>query len=364
MKKEAVLEKKELLCSLINLIVIKMFFTYPRMLVNNSANAAWIQLIYAGLVSLLIFFAVDFFYRHTEMKNIFEISEKIGGKPLKIVVGVVIICVLLARLGANMRIFPETIRTVLLPETPTELISLLFAAAVVFGAYMGIYAICRIHSLFIPLVGIVMLLFVLILIPDMRLNNIFPIAGAGTQKIFCTGVSAVDMFSDMMLIYIIMPFCKAERDTKISVKYAIIIGGAASAVILLVYCLVYPYPISREFVLPIYQLARIANIGQYFQRFDAFFEFSWSVAMLLYSSLYLYVICYCFAESFGLEYMRELIIPIAVLALSIGFIPTNFVTFISDSYYLLNISGVILYAVPFVIGILYSIKKRKERRGT
>lgn len=360
MKNEFAPEKKELVCTFVNLIVIKMFFTYPRMMLSTSGNAAWIQFAYAGIISFFIFLCVSYFYKNAGCENIFVIAEKIGKKPMRLIFGTAVVLILTVNLAENMRIFPETIRTVLLPETPVEMTALLFIISIAVGAYTGIYSICRIHSLFMPIVGVVMLFFVIILIPDININNIFPLVGTGTQKIFGEGISSVSLFSDMMLIYIILPFCKNKRDAKSSMSYAFLIGTSASVIILLVYCLVYPYPISGEFILPVYQLARIANIGKYFQRFDAFFEFAWSVAMLLYASFYLYVICYSFCETFELEYYKELIVPFALLAAGIGFIPTNFVTFISDSYYILNIFKMILYAIPLLIGISFKIKKGGE----
>lgn len=363
MKKEFILGKKELTCTFINLIVVKMFFTYPRMMVNNSGNAAWIQMIYAAIVSFFIFLIINFLNKHSEMGNIFEIAEKTGGNFLRIVVGIVIILALTANLAVNMRIFPESVRTVLLPETPTEAIVLLYIAAISIGAYMGIYSICRIHSLFMPIVAMVMGLFFLMLIPDINIKNIFPLAGKGTYKLFIDGFSSVSLFSDMMLIYIILPFCKNKRDTKQSISYSFIISGISSVLMLLVYCLVYPYPISKEFILPVYQLARIVNIGQYFQRFDAFFEFSWSIAMMLYSSFYLFVICYAFSETFKVRYYRQLILPIVLLAACIGFVPTNFVTFLSDSYYISAIMAAIIYLVPGILGVLYGFKQKRMCQG-
>ena len=57
------LEKKELTCTFINLIVVKMLFTYPRVMIQNSGNAAWIQMIYVTLIALGIFLFIDHFFQ-------------------------------------------------------------------------------------------------------------------------------------------------------------------------------------------------------------------------------------------------------------------------------------------------------------
>ena len=356
------LEKKELTCTFINLIVVKMFFTYPRIMVINSGNAAWIQMIFVSLVSFGLFLLVNHFNKTSEMENIFDISEKIGGNILRIIVGIIVLFILIINLAINIRTFPESIRTVLLPNTPTKIIMLLFILSISIGAYMGIYSICRIHSLFMPIVAFVMIVFLLMLIPDINVNNIFPIAGTGTYNVFVKGMRSISVFADMMLIYIILPFCKNKRDAKKSVSYAFLISGIASAIMLLIYILIYPYPISKEFIIPIYQLARIVNIGSYFQRFEAFFEFAWSIAMMLYASFYLFVICYTFTEVFKTKYYKQVIIPIVLLAAALGFIPTNFVTFLDDGYIASRIFYPMLYLISGVIGILYTIKFRKRER--
>ena len=363
MNKKFFLEKKEIACTFINIIIVKMFFTYPRIMVTNSGNAAWMQMLYVSLVCFGIFLIVDFLNRNNEMENIFDISEKVGGKILRIIIGSVILLVLLTNLSENIRIFPESIRTVILPNTPTKFIMFLFIGAISIGAYMGIYSICRIHSLFIPIIGLVMIFFFLVLLPDIDLNNIFPLSGTGVYNVFVKGLRGISVFSDMMIIYIILPFCKNRRDIKTSISYSFLISGIAAAVMLLIYVLVYPYPISREFILPAYQLARIAKIGSYFQRFEAFFEFAWSIAMMLYAAFYLFVICYTFTETFKTKYYTEVIMPIVLLSAGLGFVPMNFVTFLGDAEIAARIVYPILFLIPAGVGVIYSIKlKRRERR--
>ena len=362
MNKNFQLERKELTATFINLIVVKMLFTYPRFMVLNSGNAAWIEMIYVSLIALLLYVFIDFLNRKTQSENIFELSEKVGGKFLRIIVGVVFIAVLLVNLSVNIRIFSECIRTVLLPNTPTTLVMLLFIAAISIAAFMGIYSICRVHALFVPVAAFVMLGFLIMLIPDINLNNLFPLIGTGTKQVFVSGLRSISVFSDVMSIYILAPFCKSKRDTKRSVFYGILIGGLVATLMLLLYALVYPYPISREFVIPIYQLARIVNVGQYFQRFEAFFEFTWSIAMMLYASFSLFLICYSFSETFKTKYYREAILPVVLLAASLGFVPTNFVTLLSDGYEIYNIIFPLLFIIPAGVGGVYYFKKRERRK--
>jgi len=218
MNKHFIIDKKELTSTFINLIIAKMFFTYPRMLVLNAGSGAWIQMLYVAFISFLLFLVVNKLNSSAGMENIFDISEKIGGKALRIVIGLIIFCVLTVNLAMNIRIFSESIRTVLLPNTPTSMVMLLFIIAISIAAYMGIYSICRIHALFMPVAAIVMIGFLIMLIPDINLSNIFPIAGLGTYNIFVNGLESLSLFADVMTIYILLPFCRNKRDIKVGIS--------------------------------------------------------------------------------------------------------------------------------------------------
>ena len=141
MKNHFIIGKKELTSTFINLIIAKMFFTYPRMLVQNSGNAAWIQMLYVAIISFGLFSIVNRLNNKTEMSNIFDISERVGGKFFRILVGLVLFSILIINLAMNIRIFSESIRTVLLPNTPTSMVMLLFIIAIGIGAYTGVYSI-------------------------------------------------------------------------------------------------------------------------------------------------------------------------------------------------------------------------------
>lgn len=355
-------EKKELTATIVNLVVAKMFFTYPRVMVLTSGNAAWIQMIYATLLSFLIFLAISKIMKNSEGQNIFQMAEKVGGAPFRIIIGIVVMIVLISTLASEIRVFSESVGMVLLPNTSTKLIMLVFIGTISIGAYIGINSIWRIHSIFMPIIAVVLLFFLIVLIPDMDLNNIFPIMGTGTQNIFLKGTESTYVFADIMTIYIIIPFCKNKSDVEKSTKYAFFISGAVSVAVIATYTLVYPYPVSEAFVIPSYQLARMANVGFYFQRFEAFFEFCWSIAMMLYAAYYLYIICYSFAETFRLKYRREVILPIVLFAASLGFLNTDLVSFLADKYAISKTIYPLLYIIPAAVGILYNIKIKRGHK--
>ena len=82
------IDRKKMTTLLINVISVKMLLTFPKIMIINSGNAAWIECIYNTLIVIGLFWITTKLYRSN--KNIIQLAEMTGKKWLKIIVGVVI----------------------------------------------------------------------------------------------------------------------------------------------------------------------------------------------------------------------------------------------------------------------------------
>ncbi|MBD9025461.1 MAG: hypothetical protein EGR09_01105 [Clostridiales bacterium] len=87
------IDRKKMTTLLINVISVKMLLTFPKIMIINSGNAAWIECIYNTLIVIGLFWITTKLYRSN--KNIIQLAEMTGKKWLKIIVGVVVFVVLL-----------------------------------------------------------------------------------------------------------------------------------------------------------------------------------------------------------------------------------------------------------------------------
>lgn len=362
MKKVLTLEKKGIASLLVNAITVKMLFSFPRNLVIKSGSAAWIQMIFLSLIALLIFYITNKVYEKAGMNNVLTLAQRIGGKWLKIVIGLILLSVLGLQMAVNMRFFPESVNAILLPETPMEFILLLFAVCIAFGAYMGLDSLVRVNAIFLPIAGIFLLFFLILLFPHMDTANIFPILGTGTYNIFVKGWQELRVFGDIILLNVLLPFCKNRKEVAAGGYRAIIISGIIGTLICLMYTLTFSYPASTEFVTPIYMMARLLQIGRYFQRLEAFFEFIWAIAMLIYASLYLFAICYVWKEMFNLQYYRPIITSAVILIVMLSLVPGSIVDLYRTNFVTKWIIYPMAFVLPVAVGILYRIKIRRRTK--
>ncbi len=347
------LQKKEMTALLINVISVKMLLTFPRIFIINSGNAAWIQATYNFIAVFLIFLVTKMLYRGK--KNIIELAETAGGKPLKIVVGMIVFALLLINFSSIVRIFPESVKSVLLQDFKIEVIVIAFVVAIAIGAYIGIQSIAKINYIFMPTAGAVLLAFLLLLIPYYRFSNLMPIFGEGYKSIFLKGFNTVSLFSDMLFLNIFLPYCENVGEAKKSGTKALLISALIAVGILAAYCLVYPYPASKEFMIPVYQLARIIHLSSFFSRFEALFQFAWSILILLYSSIYVYAMCYVWQITFNLKFYRPLIFPIVLISSVIAMIPSSMLDLINTE----EIKSLIVYPAAFLLPIIFGAVSRR-----
>ena len=342
--------KKELTGVLTTAIVVKMLLSYPRELVLTSGQAAWIQVIYISLVALSLILITTRVYTHKQ--NVMDLAQMIGGKGLRIVVGIVIFLILLANFSTVARVFPETVKIVLLQNFNADVITIVFAIASGIGAYMGIRSIARVNYMFLPIAGAAFVGFLLLLIPYYEIGNIMPILGEGADKIFISGFNSLSLFSDIILLNVFMPYSKNLSEAKTISVRAIIISAIVAFLITAAYCLSYVYPVSKDYILPVYQLSRMIHISSFFSRFESFFQFMWSILIFLYSAIYICAMCDVLQRTFNLKYINPLILPVTILGITIAGIPSAVTDAIELEKYVNLVEYPIVFLLPIILGLL------------
>lgn len=347
------LSNKQLTAITANAITVKMLITYPRALFALSGSAAWINVVYCTLLCALIFFAAVSVYGTGG--SVIELSHKLGGKAAGALTSVFVFMVMGAGLVSLIRIYPEMIKLSLLQNTYTEIIILAFAAALVLGARFGIEAAARAHAVFIPLAAAAFVIFILLLIPSFDINNIFPILGKGAHGLFIKGIPTLSVFSDLLMLNILIPYMKNGNAYKTAGTRAIWIGGLCAFLITAAYGLCYVFPVSEEFLAPIYQLERLIHLSDFFSRFEAVFQFIWSVSVLLYGSIYLAVMAEVWREGFGLRHSKPLVLPTAAILTLAALIPNSLNDMTVWEYKINRWLYIPALGIPILAGIINKI---------
>jgi spore germination protein (amino acid permease) len=348
---------------LVNLICTKIFLFFPRMAVDDAGTAGWIMVIFTSLLAFVLFSILMGLFKKFEGKDILDIAVHAGGKPLKIITGLFMAGISLLTVVVGLREFAEDMKVISLPSSPLSYVMLFFVAGMAVGSFLGMEAIIRLNAIVIPFISVGYIFILMGVIPDMDLDNIFPIFGTGLNDILGMGVFRVSIFFEILTIFIITPFLGKSKKVRSS-GYAAL--GLSSFFLLIgsfAYILTFSYPASKELFLPIYHMARLINIGRFFQRIESVFVFIWAMAALLYLTTIFYFMLYIAAKTAGLKYIRPLILPFAVITFSAVFIPHNLndvINILTEIVYkIIGLAGFVFYTLILIIANL----RKKQKKG-
>lgn len=353
--------KWESVALLINLICTKVFLYFPRMVVEDAGSAGWIMTIYICLLAFILMFFLNRLYGKFEGKDIIDITEIAGGRILKLITGLIISGALLALTVNVIREFSEEMKVVSLTLSPLSYIMIFFIIGMVIGSFLGIESIVRYNAIMVPVIAVGYILILLGAVPEIEITNIYPILGYGADEAFIKGFSRVSVFGELMVIFLLPPFTGSNKELRRAGWLALGFSSVFLTAGSLMYILTFPYPSILESFLPLFQMARLINLGRFFQRIEALFVLTWAMAALMYLTSTFYFSIYSFAKTAGLKYMRPLILPFAIIVFSLAFIPPNLISVIKIETEIINR---MLWLVTFVIaGLILIIANLRNNPG-
>lgn len=348
---------------LINAICARVFLNFPRNIIENSGTAAWIQIIYVSIIAVIFFTIIQRLYLDFENKNIIEIAELAGGSAGRVIVGMIMILLLLYICPVILREYAENMKIIALSASPISFVIMFFVAGMIWGAYFGIEAIARFHAIMAPCITVTFLFLILAVAPNYDFTNIFPILGNGADKIFGKGFFAVSTYAPLLYLFFLAPFVKTHKIFKRSGYIALMLCFFILFTATLAYSVVLSYPISTQYFLPMYQLARLINYGRFFQRIESVFMLAWALTGVAYLSIILFFIVYCFKITFNLDYHKPLIFPFSVIIVTLSLLPENLLQAINlETKYYSYFSWAITFGVTIITLVIAKARGKTVKK--
>lgn len=363
MKKKTVFGNWEAGAIISNLICAKVFLDSPRLAVETAGTAAWIFTIYIAILAIIGFTVIQRLYKPYEGKDLLDIAELAAGNIGRVFVGLVIILCLGWSTTAYMRLFSENMKLISLTTSPLSFVELFYMVCLVVGAYLGMEALSRLHAFAVIIIAAGFLLIMLGVVNYIDLGNLLPILGNGAEKIFIKGASKVSAFFEILVLFLLAPFLKKHQNFRATGYWSLGLSAVFLLISSFVFSSVFPYPSSLERTIPIFHIARLIKLGRFFQRVESLFLFIWAASSLLYISVTFYFILFTFQKTFQLDYYKPLIIPFAIIIMSVSFIPSDFTEIIGYEVNLFrNWAWIVAFVMPVLLLILARPRKKKPAR--
>ncbi|NLG85386.1 MAG: GerAB/ArcD/ProY family transporter [Firmicutes bacterium] len=304
-------------------ISARLFLWLPNLLAAIGGPAGWLVLTVAFGGAMLGYFFLDRVLARFPGQDLIDIGREVLG-GFHVLFGLAFFLFFSAILSTTARQFAETFVVGILPRTPIGVVYGLLLILLVFAAYMGLETISRLAMLYAPYLLLFLTVIFLLVLPNANPLYLTPLWGFGLRRIILGGLPRSSIFAEIVLLGFFVPALREERHRRGIGFWALGVSYLLFLVSTLIFTAVFDLPGAAESFFPVYQLARLISLAEFFQRAEAVFIFLWFFTAVIESAVLFYAAVYVRCRTFSLPSHRPLLFPLAVIIYSVGFIPDSF----------------------------------------
>ncbi|MCF0124520.1 MAG: GerAB/ArcD/ProY family transporter [Clostridia bacterium] len=353
----------EAIMVLLTVIVIHSMLSLPKDILSSQKSASLLNIIYISIIALVLGYIIFRLFKNFPGMDIIDISEFIGGKAFKTIIGIIFIFYFLFSSSILLRNFCESLKIIYYPMTDIIFIIALFIISVCIATTLDFSATIKTNLIVLPivLISIVFLFFANMnkFVPE----KIFPILGDGAYNTFIAGLTNLTSFAGMASLYFIPPLLKEpEKFKKITL---ISIGLMAIYLLLSVGTLLFMFSffVDIDEITPLYNATRYIEIGSFFQRLESVFLLIWILSFACYLSIAINFALETYKKITNISKAKPMTFIGGLLIFGMALIPRDYADcqVFEKKYY-----RYVVFSVVFVLGfsllIIANIAKKTQKK--
>ena len=346
---------------ILSFVVAHTVLSLPKALVDSTRSSTLLNIVYVEIIALLFVYFICYILKKFPGMDILDISNYLGGKILKNIIGYTFIFFFVISACIFLRNFAECLEIVYYPSTNIIFIVLFFIISIPITANLEFNASLRVNIIIIPLVlaSVSFLFFANIMY--FTPQRVFPLFGNGLYDTFVAGITNIYSFSGIALIYFLPPMLKKPKSlTKISIV-SVIISTMYLMIVISIILFMFPVFVNLDEILPLYTIATYVEFGSFFQRLESIMLLIWLIAFACYLSIIANFSFFIFKKITNIKHVKPIIYPFAITALGISMLPTNYTV---SKFYETKIYPYVMIFIVFIISSVILtfayFKKKKE----
>ena len=344
--------------ALITIVMInKIILNTPKDIIAKNGPASCLNVLYISAIAIAIVCLISYLLKKFPGKDILDISEFLGGKPLKVAIGMAYVLLLIMLTASIIKNLSETLRIIYFRTSPILFIALFFIVSSTICNRFSIKVIAKANLIISPAIFISVIILLASSIKNFMPERIFPILGYGLNQTFFSGLSNIFSFSGILYLLFLPPLLDKPNKLKRMSIIAVIISSVY--LLLSVTCLLLSlsFTMNSDESFSLYVLTRNLDYGRFIQRVDAVFILIWIIAIVSYINIPISLCIYIFKKLTNISDTNSINYSINLLILAISIIPIEyaiFATFVARS---VQYSFLILFfAISIPILIIANLK--------
>ena len=354
--------KFEAIALIIIIMINKLILNIPYYIVELVGSGAIINIIYIGIIDFFILLLIIKLFEKFDNSDIIDISEFIGGKILKYIIGIVSVLLFLLVSAITLLDFCNVLRTIYFYNFSIIYVLIFFIIGILIANFIGFKSISRICSLLAPFAIISVLIAFSAIWNNLNIKNLTPILGESYRQTFVSGLSNTFSMYIIVYFYFIKPLLK--NDNKLFKKVSLISFMISLFLLLLTVIsmlTLFNASSSKEPINSLFLLARQLELGNFIQRVDALFILLWILSIFTYLSFIVFLINRIIRKITNISDEKMVSFSTCSILLGLTLIPFNISQYhlVENKIYRYAIIG-FMFGLCLVILLLANFKKMKK----
>ncbi|PZD94186.1 spore gernimation protein KC [Paenibacillus sambharensis] len=258
----------------------------------DAKQDLWIAELMGCSIGLVLVLIYVYILRLKPGSSLYDILSVTFGRWLATLFAVLYILYFFYIAGRVLRDFTELLIIDVLPETPLEIVTLLFILTVIYMVYMGMEVLGRMSETFVPYFITFVLLITLFLIAgqDIKLENLLPVLGDGWDPVMKVVFPELITFpyGETVVLMVIMAHTTHPGYMPLTALLATILSGAVLSYHSGLMVAVLGGDMVARSTFPLLSVVREISIANFIERLDALVVFIMMVGIFVKVSLFFY----------------------------------------------------------------------------
>jgi spore germination protein (amino acid permease) len=347
-----------------NFIFSSSVISLPQIIVEISGQNGWlVPIIVLPIFMLIIFLVFGSKKKSDSLKKLFIIGENNSFWEKAFIIFFLLLAVL--TFVRDLRGLIDFVASILLPNTPIDVLMVLSIFVIVYIAMSGIEVISRINMLYFVVLIFIVVMLPLLLMNEWELQNLQPLPSfRKVMSILHTLYFSVSWLAELFIFLIIVANVNPVHQARKAVLAGTCLGLFLFFIILFLQLSVLGTKIVREATYPTYILIQQINLTDFLDRIDLVIVVVWMPTLIAKLSYLLFAVNHCLSL-FYKSSTNKFLFPISIiLGLFSVLLFKNTMNYLHYSFYTWASLGLILEIIVIFLFLLLKRKKIKMLEGT
>ncbi|MCP1182083.1 endospore germination permease [Paenibacillus sp. 1781tsa1] len=344
-----------------------MILLYPSVVTASGKQDSWFCSLIGQPIGLLIIWVLYKLHQTHPDLSLIEICQKILGRWAGAVLSSAYLFYFAIGAAICIREVGDFMTTQIYLQTPIRVILIILMCALVWGVMHGLNTISASSELLTPIVVTFMILLFMGLIPKVNISHLQPYLNTPwLQLIQSTIKGAFTSFGELIVITMVLPYVMSGPHIKRDMLLATLCGGLLLTTLLLISLMIFGPFVTQHDIYISYTLSQKINIGNFFERIEAFMATAWLIATYFKSLLYMFSFVIGTAQLFQLKTYKPLILPSAMLLFALAVLISPNVIFYTNTIMPAWVDWdiTVSFIIPLFLLLVHRLRSRKSKNNS